>query len=72
MKIEKNVPLPARKSNRGKFSETVDAMQEGDSVFVDTFKDAVALSNSIARKHPLGKGAVRAQRNGGYRVWRIS
>ena len=72
MKIEKNVPLPTRKSGRGKFSETVDAMQEGDSVFVDTFKDAVALSNSIARKHPLGKGAVRAQRDGGYRVWRIS
>lgn len=72
MKIEKNVPLPARKTGCAKFSETVEAMQEGDSVFVDTFKDAAALSNSIARKHPLGKGAIRAQRDGGYRVWRVS
>lgn len=72
MKIEKNIPLPERKGRCGKFSEIIEAMQEGDSVFVDTFKDAVALSNSIARKHPLGKGAIRAQRDGGYRVWRVS
>jgi hypothetical protein len=72
MKIDKNVPIPKRKAHWGKFSETAEAMQEGDSVFVGTFKDANTLSNSIGRKHPLGKGAVRAQRDGGYRVWRVS
>jgi hypothetical protein len=72
MKIEKNIPLQEKRGRCGKFSETIEAMQEGDSVFVDTFKDAVALSNSIARKHALGKGAIRAQRDGGYRVWRVS
>lgn len=71
MKIEKNIPLPDR-GRSGKFSVIAIEMEEGDSVKVDSWKDAVALSACIARKHPLGKGSIRAQRDSTYRVWRIS
>ena len=70
MKIEKNVPMP--ENHAGKFTNTVLQMEEGDSVLLHSYKEAQAFCNCIARKHPLGKGSIRAQRNGSYRVWRIS
>jgi hypothetical protein len=71
MKIEKNIPIPP-KGNTGKFSNIAAEMEEGDSVKVESWKDAVALTQCIGRKHPLGKGSIRAQRDSTYRVWRIS
>jgi hypothetical protein len=71
MKIEKNIPI-SPKGSSGKFSMIAFEMEEGDSVKVDNWTDAVALSACIGRKHPLGKGSIRLQRDGTYRVWRIS
>jgi hypothetical protein len=63
--IEKNVPLPPRKS--GKHTRTAEKMELHDSVLLDTENEAATLTASLRR---LGRKGVQRKVSGGWRVWR--
>jgi TusA-related sulfurtransferase len=68
MKIEKDVPIPARRKLNG-LVELLRQMKIGDSVFVKT-DDSATMRNTA--RYALGKGATTTRAEGkGYRVWRI-
>jgi len=64
-KIEHNVPVPP---GRGLWSSFVSEMTPGDSVLVDTRKEAAAFSYALRRSGH--RPAIRKE-NGKYRVWHL-
>jgi hypothetical protein len=70
MKIEKAVPIPPRYDSL--FVKTAVQMAIGDSVKVETMREAVNLSQAIRRRHIGGNASMRQINSQTWRVWRIS
>ena len=70
MKIEKGIPLPESwgRGLRSVASETLSAMKPGDSVLVETVKEARRMYAS--GRFLKIKVATRAE-GAGFRVWRV-
>lgn len=68
MKIERGIPVPTGgKRTHGKYRSTLDAMQDGDSVFFEKLGNVQTMCKA-ARDMGI---RVRCRREGaGWRVWR--
>lgn len=62
--IEKKIPMP----KRGRWMELVSHMEKGDSVYLETEKDAAAMY--MAFKQAKRK-SVRRKEHDGFRVWAL-
>lgn len=68
LKIESHIEPPRNALTMQVYRRTVDAMNIGDSVFVEENKDASRLASML--REAGWKGATRFLGNG-YRVWKI-
>lgn len=67
--IDKNIPIPRRKTGRvSKFEYLLD-MKVGDSAMVTNYRDACTAQMLLSRHNMLA--TIRKQENGKYRVWRV-
>jgi hypothetical protein len=66
MVIEKNIPIPARKSSR--ISKLIQAMELGDSFLCETLSDS-DNARICAANH--GMKVTSRKTSDGWRVWRI-
>ena len=64
--IDKGVEVP-KTERKSKWGETIAAMEDGDSAFFDTQKEALSLATSIRNS---GAKAVTRQDGDGFRVWK--
>ena len=72
-KIEKGIPIPAKEGRgryKGELRLTMEQMEVGDSVVINTEHHAISLRAAIKRIHK-GKTAVRiCDDKNSWRVWR--
>ena len=66
-KIEKNIPI-SEHGKKGKWSSIGKQMQIGDSVLVNSRKEAVSISVVLKR---TGYKAVTRKVDNGVRVWKV-
>lgn len=73
MKIEKDVPVPVRKK-RTAWMETMKSMKHGDSILLESRKDATRFFQAARNLEGYGtekKFTSRVQEDGTVRVWAI-
>ena len=72
LKIEKNIPIPAKKQTRGRSlseeSKLLISMKVGDSVFIDN-KKMLYRCKKIMQVRDMA--TTHRKVSGGWRVWRI-
>jgi len=69
MKIESNVPLPARRGVHSEIGRTASHMATGDSVVCKNSSEAMAMCQALRRRGMTG--TMRKLPNETYRVWRM-
>lgn len=77
LQIEEGILIPEKRIRKTDIGEFVSRMKIGDSVWLESHRDAMAIWQAIVREHG-GKGAslVRSERHPdfglkGWRVWRV-
>ena len=75
MKIEHNVPIPARKSGQSKYLHLLLNMKKGDSILLDDVNKGKNVAkytyiNSIARKNKIKTTSRRIDNT--IRMWKLS
>lgn len=68
LNIDHNIPMPEKTAGKPSKFEALLHMEVGDSVLVDTYRDACTLQMLLSR-HDM-QASMRKQ-EGQYRVWRI-
>ena len=72
--IDDNVPMPATARKGGDFAKTVDAIEVGQSFFVEGLKPADVSSRCLRQRNEGKKFTSRTATEGGVegvRIWRI-
>lgn len=69
MKIESNVPLPARRGVHSEIGKAASQMKEGDSVVLNNSSQAMAMCQALRRRGMTG--TMRKLPDETYRVWRM-
>jgi hypothetical protein len=67
--IDKDIPIPKRKTGRASKFEYLLGMKVKDSVMVNTYRDACTAQMLLSRHNMVA--TIRKQEDGKYRVWRI-